>query len=331
MPRSSNQKLKPLYLARILLECTDESNPLTAQGIIDALSAYQIPANRKSIYDDIEALRQFGLDIELRHGKNGGYYVASRDFELPELKLLVDAVQSSRLITGKKSRELIAKISKLTSKAQAGQLNRQVYVGERAKALNETVYYSIDAIYTAINEGKKISFKYFDYSTKKKRVYRKNGQAYIRTPVAMCWNNDKYYLVTYSLKYDDSFATFRIDRMAGVELLNEEADAFDRKSFSIAGYIKRAFGMHSGEIVNARFAFDKSLVNIVLDHFGTDTCLEDIGGNRFAVNAEVLASPVFLGWIFQLGNKAEILEPESLRIAMRELIAEVSYNYFERK
>ncbi|GHU95713.1 transcriptional regulator [Clostridia bacterium] len=320
MPRLSNQKMKPLYLARILLEGTDDGHILTAQELCDALAAYDISASRQSIYGDIEALRLSGLDITLVPGKNGGYFIAKRDFELPELKLLVDAVQSSRLITGKKSRELIDKLSKLTSSAQAKQLNRQVWVNGRAKALNETVYYSIDTIHEAINDGKKISFKYFDYNVKKKRVYRKNGETYIRTPVAMCWNDDNYYLVAFSPKYEDSLTTFRVDRIAGVEILDEAADVFDRKKFSIADYIKRTFGMYSGEVVSAKLAFDESLVSVVLDHFGNNTTLLEIGGGRFAIDAEVSTSPVFLGWIFQFGRKAEILEPDSLRSAMRELV-----------
>ena len=321
MPRSSNQKLKPLYLAKILLERTDENNVLTAQGIIDVLAAYEIPANRKSIYDDIEALRQFGLDISHKGGKDGGYFIASRDFELPELKLLVDAVQSSRLITGKKSAELIKKLSKLTSTAQAKQLNRYVYINGRAKALNETVYYSIDAIHAAINDGKKISFKYFDYNIRKKRVYRRNDKAYVRTPIAMCWNEDKYYLVTYNPAYEDSFATYRVDRMASVEVVDEAADKYDQKSFHISEYIRRSFGMYAGETTMARLAFDESLVSVVIDHFGSDVHMADIGSGKFAISVEVSSSPVFLGWMFQLGDKAEIVEPESLRFAMRDLLA----------
>jgi predicted DNA-binding transcriptional regulator YafY len=323
MPRSSNQKLKHLYLARLLLESTDENNTMTAERIVSALAAYDIPAGRKSVYDDIEALQRFGLDVEHRGGKDGGYFIASRDFELPELKLLVDAVQSSRLITEKKSRELIKKLSKLTSAAQAKQLNRQVYAGGRAKALNETVYYSIDAIHAAINDGKKISFKYFDYNIRKRRVFRRNGEAYIRTPVAMCWNDDNYYLVTYSPRHDDHFATYRVDRMAQATAMDEDADEYDRKAFSIAEYVKQTFGMFSGTTETARLAFDASLVGVVLDHFGSSTSLTDIGDGRFSVSAEVSSSPVFLGWVFQLGEKAEIIEPESLRAAMREFAGKV--------
>ena len=321
MPRSSNQKLKPLYLAKILLDRTDEDNALTAQGLVDALAVHDIPANRKSIYDDIDALREYGLDIEHRHGKDGGYFIASRDFELPELKLLVDAVQSSRLITGRKSSELIKKLSTLTSADQAKQLNRQVYISGRAKALNETVYYSIDAIHAAINDRKMISFKYFDYSISKKRVYRRGDHEYIRTPIALCWNEDKYYLITYSQKFDNPFANYRVDRMAEVNVLDESAENYNRKTFSVSDYIKRAFGMFAGEVVASRLVFDESLVSVVLDHFGADTRMTKTRDGRFEINAEVSATPVFLAWMFQFGDKAEIISPESLRDAMRGLIA----------
>ncbi|MCL2628978.1 MAG: WYL domain-containing protein [Oscillospiraceae bacterium] len=320
MPRSSNQKLKPLYLARILLERTDESNVMTAQDIIAALAAYDVPADRKSIYDDIDALRQYGMDIELIRGKNGGYYVASRDFELPELKLLVDAALSSRLITGKKSNMLIKKLSKLTSQEQAKQLNRQVHMQGRAKTLNETVYYAVDAIHAAINTNQKISFRYFSYDMSKKRVYAKEDKRYIRTPVAMCWNEDNYYLVAYSSSYEKPFGTFRVDRMTDVEVLAEKADKFDKAAFSISDYIKQNFGMFTGETIAAKLSFDASLVSVVLDQFGADTHLIKTSDSRFTVNVNVSETPVFLGWMFKFAGKAEILEPQSLRDAMMEML-----------
>jgi len=327
MPRSSNQKMKVLYIAKILSERTDEDNLMTAQDIIEALSHYGISSDRKSIYDDIEALRAFGYDIELIPGKGGGYYLAERDFELPELKLLVDAVESSRLITSKKSRELIKKISKLTSNTQAKHLNRQVYLSHRNKALNESVYYSIDAIHTAINSDKQISFKYFNYNIRKKRVYRHDEKAYIRTPVAMCWNEDKYYLITYSPKFDNPFASYRVDRMEGVEILDIAADKFDKKAFSISEYIKQNFGMFSGEIVRAKLSFDESLVSVVLDYFGSDTVLFDAGNGRFIINVNVTGSNVFLGWIYQFGDMVEILEPISLRESMKGMVKTIGDIY----
>jgi len=329
MPRYSTQKMKPMYLARILLERTDETNVMTTGDIVSALAAYDIPVERKSLYDDIEALRLYGLDIELRRGKGGGYYVASRDFELPELKLLVDAVQSSRLITGRKSNALIKKLSKLTSFEQAKQLNRHVHINGRAKALNETVYYSIDTIHAAINAGMKISFKYFYYNISKKRIYHRDDRKYTRTPVAMCWNDDNYYLVTYSPHFDNPFATYRVDRMTDVEMQDEKADKYSKVQFNLNDYIKQNFGMFTGETVAAKLEFDESLVSVVLDQFGTDTHLIKADNNRFIINANVSTSPVFLGWIFQFGDKAEILEPESLREAMRGML-ETSGNIYEK-
>jgi len=243
---------------------------MTAQSLVDALAAYDVPANRKSIYDDIEALKQFGLDIEHHRGKNGGYYVASRDFELPELKLLVDAVQSSRLITNAKSRELIKKISKLTSEAQAKQLKRQVFISGRAKNLNETVYYSIDAIHAAINAKKRICFRYFKLNPTKRRVYLQDGKPYYRTPVALCWNDDNYYLITYHPFFENPFASFRVDRMTDVIMLDEPAHKYDKKQFDVTDYIRRYFGMFTKKTEMARITFENHLVSVVIDHFGSD-------------------------------------------------------------
>jgi predicted DNA-binding transcriptional regulator YafY len=319
MPTSQNQKSKLLYLMKILLDKTDEQHPLTIAEIKAELSAYDIGSERKSLYDDIELLRRFGLDIETLRDKTTRYYIASRRFELPELKLLVDAVQSSRFISGKKSEALVRKLSSLTSEAQAGQLRRQVYVAGRAKAMNESVYYSIDQIHSAIGAGKKISFKYFDYDVKKKRVYRRNGETYLTTPVTLCWNDDNYYLIAYSAKYD-GLTHYRVDRMIGASVSEDAADAFDRVKFSVAEHVRRVFGMYGGEPIRATLSFDADLVNVVLDHFGKDIVLASLEEGRFEVMAEVSVSPVFLAWMFQFGERAEIKAPDSLRAAMRELL-----------
>ena len=320
MPRYSSQRIKPLVIAKILLENTDENTFLTTSDLVQALAEYEIPVERKSIYNDIDALRQFGLDIELKRGRQGGYYIASRDFELPELKLLVDAVQSSRIITDKKSSILIDKLSKLTSKEQAKQLNRQIHMQGRAKMRNEAVYYAIDAVHTAINTAKKISFRYFDYSISKSQIYRRAGKEYIRTPVAMCWNDDNYYLVTFDSSFEDPFASYRIDRLTDVKVIEEEAEQYDTNSFNLASYIKQHFGMFTGQTIDAKIIFHESLVSVVLDQFGSDTGLIKYDQDRFMILASVSASPVFLGWIFQFGDKVEILEPESLRDAMRDML-----------
>ena len=269
------------------------------------------------------------LDIETRRSKTTGYYVASRRFELPELKLLVDAVQSSRFITSKKSEELIKKLSSLTSGEQAKQLRRQVYVTGRAKAVNENVYYSIDQIHTAINEDKKIVFKYFDYDINKKRKYRKPGELYSVTPVTLCWNDDKYYLIAYSAAHD-GLRHYRVDRMSDVALSDEEGYAFDRKRFNISEHAKRVFGMYGGDLVRARLSFDNSLVNVVIDHFGKDVNMAPSGDGRFDISVDVSVSPVFLAWIFQFGERAEIKAPDSLIKAMCELVEISAKKYFVR-
>jgi len=326
MPSSPNQRAKLLYLSRILLDKTDALNPMTASEIIGELAAYDIKAERKAIYADFELLRQFGLDIETTRDKSTRYYIAERQFELPELKLLVDAVQSSRFISEKKSEELIAKLSSLTSEAQARQLQHQGYVAGRAKSMNEAVYYSIDQIYGAVNSGKQISFKYFDYTASKKCAYRKDGELYKTTPVTLCWSEDSYYLIAYSAKYD-GFTHYRVDRMSEVSILAEDADVFDRNKFSVSEHIKRAFGMYSGQLVQAVLSFDNSLVNVVLDHFGNDVLLLPGSDGRFEVRAEVSASPVFLAWMFQFGDRAEIKFPNSLITAMWDLIQANAQKY----
>ncbi|WP_283606556.1 helix-turn-helix transcriptional regulator [Faecalispora anaeroviscerum] len=325
MPVSQNQKMKLLYLMRILLERTDADHTMTVQELIAALAEYGILAERKSVYSDLELLSQFGLDVESQRSRTVGYYIDARKFELPELKLLVDAVQSSRFITPKKSTELIQKLSALTSNPQASQLRRQVYVADRPKTINESIYYNIDAIHAAINSGCKISFQYFDYNTDKERVYRKDGERYCQSPMALCWDDDKYYLICYSTKYDD-FAHYRVDRMCQVAVCEETADMPDQRRFNVAEHTKQVFGMYSGELVSATLRFDQSLVNAVLDRFGPEVPFRECG-DSFEICVEVSNSPVFLSWIFQFGEKAEIVAPESLIASMQALLSEQAKKY----
>jgi len=331
MPTSPNQKMKLIYLKRFLEQQTDEDNPITVNEMIAALNAVSIKAERKSIYSDIEILRRFGMDIENTNSRTYGYYLASRDFELAELKLLVDAVQSSHFITQKKSDSLIAKLSSLASKSQAAQLKRQVFVSNKPKSINESIYYSVDRIHAAINAGCKIEFKYFDYNPSKERTYRKSGSFYSETPLALCWSDDKYYLVCYNSKYD-GFTNYRVDRMSEVEVSEEKADRYNRSRLNLSEHINQLFGMFTGEHVRARLRFDASLTNSVLDRFGTSVKLvavepADPETERFEITVDVYESPVFLSWMFQFGDKAEIMAPESLRQAMRERIKELGDRY----
>lgn len=323
MPSSSSQKMKLLYLMRIFMERTDADHAMSIQELIAALAEYDISAERKSIYSDIELLREFGLDIEMKRSKTVGYYVDAREFELPELKLLVDAVHSSRFITAKKSNELIQKLAGLTSKPQANQLCRQVYAASRPKTMNESIYYNIDAIHTAIQSGYKICFQYFDYNAYKERVYRKEGEIYCQSPIALCWEDDKYYLICYSTKYDN-FANYRVDRMSNVTVCEETAQK--PKEFDVVEYTKQMFGMHSGELVTATLRFEQSLANTVMDRFGPDVpfCKK---GDFIEICVEVSSSPVFFSWMFQFGNKAEIVAPKSLIASMKELLQQHAAKY----
>jgi len=326
MPISPNQPLKLLYLMKILLDKTDENHALTIKELSDELAAYGIKAERKTLYGDLERLSLFGLDIVKKRDKSVRYYIASRQFELSELKLLVDAVQSSRFITEKNSMELIAKLSSLTSIEQAKQLKRQVYVTGRVKSFNTSTYYSVDAIHAAINDNRKITFKYFDYNIHKKPVYRKNGALYQVTPIRLCWSEDKYYLIAYNAEHGE-LRNYRVDRMSNVTALEEATDDFDRKKLDINEHIRRMFGMYSGEVVRATLSFDESLVNVVFDYFGKDVTLTGKDNGRFEVTANVSVSPVFLGWMFQFGDRAEVIKPDSLIDAMRALIEENTKMY----
>jgi len=319
-------KIKPLYLMKIMLDKTDLQNPITVPEIIAELAGYGIKAERKTVYDDLNVLRTFGIDIERVKTKTVGYYVASRLFDLSELKLLVDAVQSSRFITRKKSESIIQKLSTLTSMAQAKQLNRQVYVIGRAKAFNESALYNVDAIYEAINNGKKISFRYFKHDLQKNRVYRKNGNLYKVTPLAMTWNDDKYYLIA---NYDEhnEIRHYRVDRMSDAMMLDEGGAIIEK--FNIAEYNRHMFGMFRGELVQATLSFDNSLVNVVLDQFGEDIILKPAEDGHFNITVDVSVSPVFLGWMFQLGHSAAIKGPEKLVTAMRQHLEENLKKYFQ--
>lgn len=320
MSVAPNQRLKLLYLAKILMERTDEQHSMTLVEIVAALGTYNIKAERKSLYNDFELLRSFGLDIESQRSKTTSYYIASRRFELAELKLLVDAVQSSRFITAKKSEKLIKKLASLTSDTQASELRRHVFVTDRAKTVNETVLYSIDHIHTAINSEKQIAFKYFDYSPKKRRIYRKDGELYQTTPVSFCWNDDKYYLIAYSAKYDD-LTHYRVDRMSDVTVLDIEADSFDQRRFNIPARIKQMFGMYAGELVRATLSFENDLANAVLDHFGKDIVMTPGETGWFDITVDVAISPALLARIIQFEGRAIIKSPESLIAAMQGLLA----------
>lgn len=326
MPKDTvniNQRLKILYLYRILTEETDEQHKLTIAQISDKLSALGISAGRKALYDDIEALRQYGLDIIACHEKNYTYYLGSREFELPELKLLADVVCSAKFLTEKKSAELLKKIESLASVHDGKLIQRQVYVVDRVKSGNEQIYINIDAIHRAINEGKQISFRYFDYGLDKKPKYR-NGVK-IASPYALTWNDEKYYMIAYYGKYGDQCTNFRVDRMSHIHMIDEKIIP-PPKDFNVSDYMNSTFSMFSGNTQNAVLQFDNILINAVLDRFGKKVTLRRIDDDHFAANVKIKAEDPFFGWLFQFGTKATILSPQSLKDRYEEMLRSVLDN-----
>lgn len=323
MSKTSNQKLKLLYLLKILMEKTDADHTLTVPEMILELDKYNIKAERKSIYDDIESLITFGIDILCRKSKTYDYYIASRTFELAELKLLADAVASSKFITEKKSRELIKKIGSLTSSHEAKQLVRQIYVAGRVKTINEKIYYNVDIINQAIGNSKQISFKYFEYTIEKKKRYRNDGNKYIASPYALTWDDENYYMISYYEKYN-GITHFRVDKMEDIEITDQNCHTED---INIVEYTKKIFSMYGGEEETVNIQFDNSLLGVVIDRFGKETVTYKIDENSFMAILTVEVSPPFWGWIFQFGNKAKIISPENVRDKFVEYLNEVKDSY----
>lgn len=328
MPRSTGQKLKLLYLMDYLLQNSDAEHPVTMRQLIAHLAAHDIAAERKSIYDDIEALRTYGLDVEqVADGQLYGYYVASRRFELPELKLLVDSVQSSKFITQRKTNALIKKIETLASSYDAQRLQRQVYVAGRVKTMNESIYYNVDAVHAGISEDKKIRFRYFEYTVAKERRYRRDGAYYIVSPYALTWDDENYYMVAYETE-TDSIRHYRVDKMTNIATVDEPRDgAAAYRSLDMAMYSRKVFGMFSGREERVRLRFTNHLVGAVLDRLGQDVSIIPDGDEHFTVSADVIVSPQFFAWLCGFGADAQLIAPASAAEQMKAYIEEIAALY----
>lgn len=328
MARSAYQKLKPLYIMNYLLQNSDEDHLVSMSQLIEHLAAHGIPSERKSVYDDIEALRVFGLDIvQGGSGKNAGYYIANRSFELPELKLLVDSVQSSKFITHKKTATLIKKIETLASIHEAQLLNRQVYVKNRIKTMNESIYYNIDAIQSGISQNKKIQFKYFEYTVQKTRHYRKDGAFYVVSPFAMTWDDENYYLVAFDSQAG-IIKHYRVDKMTEISSTEEDRDGLDAyQALDMAVYARKVFGMFSGEEESVQLRFENHLVGAVLDRLGQEVFIIADGDDHFTVRADVVVSPQFFAWVTGFGAAAQIIGPNDVVEKMRQHINSVAALY----
>lgn len=328
MPRSFNQKLKPFYVMNYLLENTDEEHTVTVNQIIAHLEAQGISAERKSIYSDIEALQVLGVDIErVDSGNYVGYYVASRTFELPELKLLVDSVQSSKFITHKKTASLIKKIEKLASIHEAQLLNRQVFVKNRIKTMNESIYYNVDEIHNGISKNKRIKFLYFEETVSGERNYRHGGAYYVVSPFALTWDDENYYMVAY-----DSDARmikhYRVDKMEKISVTDETRDGLEAyNALDMAVYAKKTFGMFTGHEVNVAMRFDNHLVGAVRDRLGRDVFIVADGPDHFTVRADVVVSPQFFAWVCGFGAQAVITGPNEVVEQMKNHVEAIAAQY----
>lgn len=320
MAKNPKQKQKLLYILKYLIEKTDENNGVTVSDIIAYLDAFDIKAERKSIYDDLKTLQDFGIDICSNKSKTVEYYVASRDFELSELKLLVDAVQSAKFITHKKSNVLIKKLENLTSEFEAKELQRQVFVSNRVKTMNEKIYYNIDSLHEAMNSGNKISFFYYqweitgDNAQKVSKKRRNNGERYVVSPWALSWDDENYYLIAYDDKAE-KIKHYRVDKMESVEVLHKEKRDGKKlfSKFDMAVYSKQIFGMFGGNLTDVKIRFDNSLVGVVVDKFSKNVFISVNDDGTFDMSTRVMLSPNFYGWLFALKDKAKIISPVSAK------------------
>lgn len=326
--KSSNQKLKIMYLMKILLDRTDETHSITMPEIIDALEAYGISAERKSLYNDIENLRVYGLDvIGVQEDRTYSYHIGNRQFELAELKLLVDSVQSAKFITEKKSNELIKKIESLASKYEASQLHRQVFVAGRVKTMNESIYYNVDSIHAAIAGNSRITFKYFKWNVDKDMELRHDGALYEVSPWLLSWNDGYYYLIAYD-SVKGIIKHFRVDKMLYIKSNGRKREGEKVfNSLDMAAYTGKMFGMYGGEDERVRLECDNALAGVMIDRFGKDISLIRLDDKKFAVNVEVAVSRQFLAWIIGLGEGVKIVGTQRIVDMMNDEIDRLVRQY----
>ena len=331
MAKGNNQKLKALHLLDILRQQSDDAHPMTLGQIMSALEARGVEIrDRKSLYSDIEALRVYGADIVGEHrGREYVYYLAEREFELPELKLLADAVQSSRFITQNKTRKLLEKLQRLTSKHQAYQLQQQAHILNRSKAPNEQIYYSVDALHHAIAQGKQITFQYYEWvltwgKDKVEKALRHDGRRYHVSPIVLIWEDENYYLRAYDHDRGEA-RSYRVDKMQQIQVEEDAVQVPVDARVDPALYTKQAFNMFSGQPETVKLELNNHLIGVVVDRYGQDVFLSP--GNdpqHFFATIDVALSPQFYSWVFSFGSEARIVEPawvaEELNAQLRAVL-----------
>ena len=328
MPKGKNQKFKLYRLAQIMLEQTDEEHYITMPEIMSALAEYEITADRKSIYADLKDLEKLGIEIEgERIGSGYHYHVIGRNFELPELKLLVDAIQSSKFITERKTNALIKKLEKMVSKYDAQKLQRQVYVSGRIKTMNESIYYTVDAIHNAITENKKIKFQYYQWNVKKEMELRHNGAWYHISPWGLSWADENYYLVAYDAAAG-IIKHYRVDKMQNTEILETDRKGEESfKNFDLAAFAKKTFGMYGGVDAEVTLECKNELAGVIIDRFGHDVWLIPQGEDHFKTRVLVSVSPQFFGWVTGIGSGMKITGPDNVKSEYKAYLQDVLENY----
>ena len=320
MSRGMNQKFKFTYLMKIMQEKTDDEHSLTMPQIMEELEKYDVTAERKSIYTDFQDMTEkFGVEIiKEQIGRETYYHVGSREFELAEVKLLIDAIQSSKFITQTKSRELITKIKSFVSEHQAKLLQRQVYINDRVKTMNESVYYNVDDIHTAINQNKKIRFKYYKWDINKKLVPRHNGDWFVVSPWALTWDDENYYMVAFD-ELDHKIKHYRVDKMMHIAIEEEKRAGKEVfQNFDMAEYSKATFGMYQGQKAKVKIQFANYMCGVFIDRFGKDISFRPVDDGHSEVHVDVNVSPQFFGWIFSLGKDVKVTGPGEVVEQMKE-------------
>lgn len=326
MPKSQNQKLKLLLLKDYLLENTDENHSVTVQDMIDMLAEHEIKAERKSIYDDLKSLGMDGYGLDIDH-QGHTYRVLSREFELQEVKILVDMVQSSNFITKNKTARLISKLETLTSRYEAQKLQRQVYVRNRVKVMSESIYQLVDKISEAINTNRRIRFQYCTYNVRKERVLRHEGKTHQVSPLALIWVDQNYYLLAWNPERE-GLTHFRVDRMVTLTILDKPREGLKEfAAVDMSTYTTKVFSMFSGEPRQVRLRFTNNLTDPVLDRFGMDIILVPDGEDHFTVTVDVVVSTQFYAWLTPYGTQAEILYPPDVRQGFVDHLKEITALY----
>ena len=332
MEARTTQQLKLLYIIEILQKHSDEDHPINATEICEKLDAYGISAERKAIYNDIDVLIDFGYDIVKATVPRRGYFMASRHFELPEIYLLCDAVRSAEFITSKKTRELISKLDSMLSNEQVKKREKRIYIDTRHKFKNEEIYYSIDKINKAIENGVKVAFKYSQRKLTDDRKILANDKVFTVSPYALIWQNDRYYLVGNIEKYNN-LIHLRLDKIRSVEILDKEpVRHFSEVSeytefFDSADYIAKTFNMYGGELKKVEFTCSRNILDQIVDQFSEDIFVYKVTEQNFSFSTNALVSEGLISWILQFGKDIEVVSPPELRQMVIKRITDLKELY----